>query len=526
VTTAAGPATIISQQPVGPAGGTLRDDSGAAVAIPPGALGQETVIQIGRYAGAPQGASLTSEAYYFGPEATPFAKPVTVTVPYDPARLPAGLAAADLRLLVYREGVWAVVQGAVVDQPARTISGRVAGFSGYASGQPHGSILPVIEYSYGRDPWTLQLDASGTVDPQGTLAGVRWQLPDDSRPTAEQVTWTAPDSAAAGALHRVRLAAIDTAGNAVYTEQLIFLPPPAECRIAYDRALPVGDDQRTFWIPFETSLTDYEFDQEGLWAEFDFGDGTPPWDAVLEGGNFFAEHTFAAAGVRTVKVRVGATHPTYHRRVQLASCTADFFVAMQNHDIRGTLVWTHVRDESDPQYRNFSSHWEETATIQVAFDYVDGELVDNGSSWELSGSFDDSNSGEGCATTTRKTFSGGGAFGQVDPDTGIGIALDLDRATGEVFISVSVGGTTESTRTTSGPERCDPGTRTSSGEYYQLLWCPEGEGLPGFLSDDGTRVDMGCSADVEGPFGVSTEHDGSFHETVTVSGALDVTQAP
>jgi hypothetical protein len=79
---------------IGPAGGTVTGPNGASVVIPAGALAIGTRINIEQSdVGAPplpNGFSTVGFAYNFTPHGTTFAVPVTMTLPFDPATVPAG----------------------------------------------------------------------------------------------------------------------------------------------------------------------------------------------------------------------------------------------------------------------------------------------------------------------------------------------------------------------------------------------------------------------------------------------------
>ena len=79
---------------IGAAGGTVSGPNGASVVIPPGALAADTTIAIEETsAGSPPlpgGFSAAGRMFAFTPHGTTFALPVTVTLPFDPASVPAG----------------------------------------------------------------------------------------------------------------------------------------------------------------------------------------------------------------------------------------------------------------------------------------------------------------------------------------------------------------------------------------------------------------------------------------------------
>jgi hypothetical protein len=77
---------------VGPNGGTVMADDGTTVDIPAGALTEEVTITIeaNPYAPALTQAQALGVAHLFLPEGQKFQKPVSVTMEFNPASLPAG----------------------------------------------------------------------------------------------------------------------------------------------------------------------------------------------------------------------------------------------------------------------------------------------------------------------------------------------------------------------------------------------------------------------------------------------------
>lgn len=115
---------------IGPAGGQASEASGAQVTIPSGALSASTPIAVTRSsAGAP---ALPTNVVAFGsifaftPHGTSFVVPVTITVPFDPASVPAGTTPKLLKTDATQTG-WQEVPGATVQ--GSTMTGQVSGFS-------------------------------------------------------------------------------------------------------------------------------------------------------------------------------------------------------------------------------------------------------------------------------------------------------------------------------------------------------------------------------------------------------------
>ena len=80
---------------VGAAGGTVVGPNGAKVVIPAGALATDTTINIAQIAAStavlPAGFSVSGQMFAFTPHGTTFAVPVTITLPFNPALVPAGI---------------------------------------------------------------------------------------------------------------------------------------------------------------------------------------------------------------------------------------------------------------------------------------------------------------------------------------------------------------------------------------------------------------------------------------------------
>ena len=103
---------------IGPAGGTVTSN-GATLTIPRDALTASVEITVAETPGAPtaSGATLVGPVFTLGPSGMHFAKPVSVTLPFVPAELPAG-ATAD-QVAVYTSPVgstsFASLGGTLVD---------------------------------------------------------------------------------------------------------------------------------------------------------------------------------------------------------------------------------------------------------------------------------------------------------------------------------------------------------------------------------------------------------------------------
>lgn len=122
---------------VGPTGGGLSSSDGrAGLVLPDGALTETTSLSVSPSPALPvQVGVLPGSIYQFGPEGTQFAEPVTMTIKYDRAAIPAGYSEASLRLFTFNAdaGSWQQVPGSFVDMRQGTVSGKVVHFSVYAA---------------------------------------------------------------------------------------------------------------------------------------------------------------------------------------------------------------------------------------------------------------------------------------------------------------------------------------------------------------------------------------------------------
>lgn len=115
---------------VGPAGGTVMGPNGVQVVVPPGALGAPVVITVTPTAARPlpPGMQGLGTVYDLGPAGTSFAVPVTVTLPLDPAQVPAG---GQVRMLhelhVAGTDAWEALPGLSIG--ATSVSAQTTSFS-------------------------------------------------------------------------------------------------------------------------------------------------------------------------------------------------------------------------------------------------------------------------------------------------------------------------------------------------------------------------------------------------------------
>jgi len=117
---------------IGSAGGTVTEPGGGKVVVPAGALTTNTAIAISQTTAAsmpplPAGVTPFGSIYATTPHGTQFAKPVTITIPFDPSKVPAGTTPVLYKTNPAMDG-WLTVPGATISGSAMT--GDVQSFSG------------------------------------------------------------------------------------------------------------------------------------------------------------------------------------------------------------------------------------------------------------------------------------------------------------------------------------------------------------------------------------------------------------
>lgn len=122
------------QSGIGPAGGTVDGPNGTKVVIPPGALAVNTPIAITQIAASavplPSGITPIGATFAFTPHGTTFAVPVTVTLPFDPASVPAGSLPQFMKTNAQNQ--WQDIANPVFG--ATSVSGQVTSFSDLMTG--------------------------------------------------------------------------------------------------------------------------------------------------------------------------------------------------------------------------------------------------------------------------------------------------------------------------------------------------------------------------------------------------------
>jgi uncharacterized delta-60 repeat protein len=125
-----GEATPSGPTLIGATGGTVAGPLGAQVVVPAGALAQGTAIAVAQTStGAPAlpaGITAFGQTFAFTPHGTSFTTPVTISVPFDPANVPAGTTPALYKTNA-AQSAFELVAGATVS--GGVMSGQVTGFS-------------------------------------------------------------------------------------------------------------------------------------------------------------------------------------------------------------------------------------------------------------------------------------------------------------------------------------------------------------------------------------------------------------
>lgn len=118
---------------IGAGGGTVTSSDGqVSLVVPAGALQQDTTIDIRPANVPPESYLVPGTAYAFNPDGTEFAKPVTATFRYDPAKLPSGADEHGLQVTKLRSDGQRLAESSVVDTAAHTVAGQLTGFSTHA----------------------------------------------------------------------------------------------------------------------------------------------------------------------------------------------------------------------------------------------------------------------------------------------------------------------------------------------------------------------------------------------------------
>jgi hypothetical protein len=126
---------------IGVGGGQLVGSgnlAGVVLTVPANALGGDTQITAMLAIAAPStGFSVTGVAVQFGPAGTVFNPPATLTLPYDPARVPVGASLADSIVEhLSPSGTLTQLTPTAIDTTNHTVTVSIGGFSAYWTALP------------------------------------------------------------------------------------------------------------------------------------------------------------------------------------------------------------------------------------------------------------------------------------------------------------------------------------------------------------------------------------------------------
>jgi hypothetical protein len=122
-------------------GGTVSTSNGTSVTIPAGALSVSTPITVGTESNAVSvpGAALVGTVYRFGPEGTQFAKPVTVTLAFDPTKVLSGNTSANIVIVTAPVGSSTFTALATTIVDSTHVSAETTHFSDFVAAVPDGT---------------------------------------------------------------------------------------------------------------------------------------------------------------------------------------------------------------------------------------------------------------------------------------------------------------------------------------------------------------------------------------------------
>lgn len=130
------PAPTAPPPGIGSAGGTVTGPASSQVVIPAGALANNTAINVALTSGGapalPQGFTAVGQMFAFTPHGTTFSAPVTMTIPFDPASIPAGR--TPVLLKTNAQNQWEPVLNATFG--VTSASGEVTSFSDVTAAFP------------------------------------------------------------------------------------------------------------------------------------------------------------------------------------------------------------------------------------------------------------------------------------------------------------------------------------------------------------------------------------------------------
>jgi len=166
---------------IGPLGGTIvSGDRNSRVEVPDAAIDEPQRFTVQTVANPPADPGLVADtAYRYGPEGWVFDAPVTITIGYEEANIPAGIDEAALQIARLQGTSWVPVGTSTVDQDANTVSAQVTGFSVFAivgqAAVPGAYVFDAEWGSHGNDDG--EFTAMGGIAYRGGLVYVSDMIP-------------------------------------------------------------------------------------------------------------------------------------------------------------------------------------------------------------------------------------------------------------------------------------------------------------------------------------------------------------
>ncbi len=119
---------------VGPSGATFSNQSGTVtLVVPPNALSTQVTLTLSNAIAPPSSVRLLAgTAFELAPLATSFTQPVSITIKYDDALVPAGFSEGELQLYRVAGPVWQLVDGSTANTDANSVTGTVTSGGVYA----------------------------------------------------------------------------------------------------------------------------------------------------------------------------------------------------------------------------------------------------------------------------------------------------------------------------------------------------------------------------------------------------------
>jgi hypothetical protein len=165
---------------IGPAGGSVSTSDRTSVTVPAGALAgaQSVTITPSPASPGPARAALVGPQYVFGPEGVTFSKPVTVTLAFDPARIPAGKSASDVKVYTAPVGSTAFTTLPTTPVDATHVAAQTTHFSRFGTDVPgdDASVGGCASSRPGTPPACSE-GSGGTKDIRAVCWGNYMQLP-------------------------------------------------------------------------------------------------------------------------------------------------------------------------------------------------------------------------------------------------------------------------------------------------------------------------------------------------------------